>query len=242
MKTQHSAGMASLLAAFVLAAGAMAVAGPFADFEGDLRNVYATYRSALFSTNQKDKAASERDGAALASGWNGLVIKWAKAAPPQYSDDPTFAPTLLAAAQTIAAANQKIAGGDLADAHDALEKIRDELGGLRQRNNITVFSDRMNEFHEEMEQILKLGRSDPDAATLAKLRGQTAVLRHLGLRLGAAPPPEAKTSAEFQHGLRGVMESVDALVSAVASGEPAVIRSALDGLKKPYAKLFLKFG
>lgn len=223
-------------------AAATANAGPFAEFESDLRGVYAIYRSALFATNQNKPEESAKTVAALAQGWSKLEAKWAKAAPPQYAEDAKFAPTLSEAAAEIATANKQIAAGELGVAHLTLEKIRDQLGALRLRNNVATSSDRMNEFHEEMEKTLEHSKGEITPAALGDLRGEAAVLAYLADRIAAAPPPEARNSEEFGQLILATKSAVKALQDAAASGDVAAAKRALQGLKKPYAMLFLKFG
>ncbi|HRY05357.1 MAG TPA: hypothetical protein P5256_19645, partial [Beijerinckiaceae bacterium] len=187
-------------------------------------------------------ATSAKTVAALSQGWSKLEAKWAKAAPPQYADDAKFAPMLGAAAGEIATANKQIADGQLGAAHLTLEKIRDQLGELRARNNISTTSDRMNEFHEEMEKTLEHAKSDITPAVLGDLRGEGAVLAYLIDRIAAAPPPEARNSEEFGQLVLATKAAVKAVREAAASGDAAAAKRALQGLKKPYAILFLKFG
>ncbi len=228
-----------LLGALVATA---ATAGRFSEFETELRGVYATYRAALFTTNQNKPDEAAAAVAALSQGWTVLSQKWARAAPPQYADDPQFAPTLTLAAGEIADASRQIAAGDLGAAHITLEKIRDQLGALRARNHVAVFSDRMDEFHKEMEKTLGRLQADLTPAALADLRGEAAVLAYLADRIAAAPPPEAKSSAEFGPLVEGVAKAVRAVRQTAASGDAEATKRALHGLKKPYSILFLKFG
>lgn len=228
------------LAAWFFAGSAQG--GAFADFEADLRGVYAVYRNALFATNQNKVEESARAVSALSAGWKTLETKWTKAAPPQYADDAQFSPTLAAAGEAIAAADRQIAAGDLGAAHLTLERIRDQLGALRARNNVATFSDRMNEFHEEMEKALAALKSDLKPAALADIREQAAVLAYLGERIAAAPPAEARSSTDFDRLASATMASVKSLREAAAANDVEGVKRALLGLKKSYAVLFLKFG
>lgn len=239
-KAGRTVAMGVGLAAMLL--GASALAGPFADFESELRGVYAVYRTALFATNQNKPEESAKAVAALSQGWTVLQQKWTRAAPPQYADDPQFAPTLAAASSEIATAGKQIAGGDLGTAHLTLEKIRDQLGALRLRNNVATASDRMNEFHEEMEKTLEHAKRDLTPAIVGEIRGEAAVLAYLAERIAAAPPPEARDSAEFRQLVGATKDAVTALQAAAAAGDAGAVKVALQGLKKPYAMLFLKFG
>lgn len=236
----HTTALSIGLAAALFASSAHG--GPFLDFETQLRGVYGVYRSALFATNQKKADESVRIVGALANGWKQLDEKWAKTPPPQYVDDPDFAATLSRAGAAISAASGQIAAGDLGQAHLTLEKIRDELGALRARNGMANFSDRMNAFHEEMEKVQERHKGDLSAGALAELRGEAAVLAYLGDLIAAAPPPDARGSSEFSALAEANRAAVKALQEAVAAGDSEATKRALQGLKKPYAMLFLKFG
>ena len=100
----------------------------------------------------------------------------------------------------------------------------------------------MNEFHEEMEKTLEHAKSDITPAVLGDLRGEGAVLAYLIDRIAAAPPPEARNSEEFGQLVLATKAAVKAVREAAASGDAAAAKRALQGLKKPYAILFLKFG
>ena len=234
--------LGATVALMALLAATGAQAGPFSEFESDLRGVYAVYRNALFATNQNKAEESASATNALAEGWKKLEAKWAKSAPPQYADDAQFAPTLTAAANEIATANKQIAAGELGVAHLTLEKIRDQLGALRVRNNVVTSSDRMNDFHEEMEKTLEHAKSDLTPAVIGEIRGEAAVLAYLADRIAAAPPPEARNSEEFGQLILATKASVKMLQDASSSGDATAVKRALQGLKKPYAMLFLKFG
>lgn len=226
------------LAASALASAGAALAGPFAEFEAELRAVYAPYRSALFATNLKNPSNSEKTTEALAKGWAQLVEKWRGAPPPQYVDDAQFPETLDRIGAAISAARAQIAANDLGEAHETLEKIRGELAALRQRNNVRSFSDAVNDYHEAMEGTLAQAKTEPDPALL---RERAALLVHLAKKL-AAPPPDVRNPADFAEQAEAVAQSAQALHTAAKNGDAAAIQAALAGLKRPYAAFFVNFG
>ncbi len=239
MKSRLMRVVATGALALALAAGAQA--GPFADFEAELRAVYAPYRNALFATNQKNAANSEKTVEAFARGWAKLADKWRSAPPPQYVDDPRFAETMDRIDALVAGARKQIAAGDFGEAHEALEKIRNELGALRQRNQVRSYSDLMNEYHVAMEHMTSQ-KAESGPAALAVLRDRAAVLVFLAEKLASAQPPEAKDRPDFAELTRAVVASAKALHAAAAAGDPAAVQAALGALKKPYAMLFVNFG
>jgi hypothetical protein len=153
------------------------LAGPFADFERELASAYGPYKAALFQTNQKDKSGTEKSLAAFEAQWGQLMKAYRASPPPQYSDDAAWPQTIAAVEKLIAAAKAETEKGDLAKAHDVLEGVRDQLGSLRLRNGVVVFSDRVDAFHEHMEHVLGAKYAGADGA--ATLREDSAVLVHL---------------------------------------------------------------
>ena len=230
------AGAAALSFVLIGSAGA----GPVADFETAMRSAYADYRGALFQTNanKPDAAAGAVD--AFRQKWAALVAANTDS-PPQYADDPAFAATLAKVATIADTAAAEVTSGKLPEAHETLEAIRDEIGGLHERSGLVGFSDRMNAYHAKMEEVLGRDYGGFDAAGLGTLREDAAVLAFLAADIEAHPPAEASDAA-YRPLLDGMMDSVTALAEAAKSADAAAAKGALGNLKVPYSKLFLKFG
>ncbi len=234
--------LSRLIAATALAVGLVgsAAAGPVSDFETALRGAYADYRGALFQTNANKPEAAVKTVDAFRQKWAALAAA-NPTPPPQYADDPAYAATLAKVAAIADDAAGAVAAGKLPEAHQTLEAIRGEIGGLHERNGIVGFSDRMNAYHAKMEEILGRDYGGFDTAGLGSLREDTAVLAWLAADIAAHPPAEAADPA-YKPLLAGMNDSVTALGAAARADDPAAAKSALDGLKVPYSKLFLKFG
>lgn len=228
--------------AIALAALGSAHAGPFSDFENAYRQMYGSYRTALFKTNSGDQAGSANAIEKFSSQFADLESIWADAPPPQYADDPLWGETLSEAAQMVAAAKAKIDAADLANAHITLEGVREVFGDLHDRNGIETFSDRMNAYHAEMEELLGLDMSALDDAMIGDVREHAAVMAYLANDVLAMPPAEAKDNAEFAKLADAFKASVANLLDAARSGNPEAIKSAVAAVKKPYSILFVKFG
>jgi hypothetical protein len=231
----------ALASGVIVLTASAALAGQFAEFEEQLQAAYAPYRNALFQTNKKDKAASEQALKKFSSDWTALTARWGKEPPPQYVDDARFASTLAEVTSVAGNAYGAISKGDLADAHEILERIRDLLGDLRSRNGIVTFSDRMNAYHEAMEHILAKPY-EYDAKGLGDLREDASVLAYLFRQLETHPPAHITDRAAFSHAMSGVKTSVEDLLSAARTADPVAVRQAVQKLKQPYSVLFLKFG
>lgn len=215
-------------------------AGPVSDFETAMRQAYGDYRSALFATSAGD--AQKAKGAI-----DGFQAKWSALAganttpPPQYADDAQYGETLKRVGEIAGNAGAQVGEGQLAEAHETLEAIREQIGALHERNGLIGFSDRMNAYHAQMEDILGRDYGGFDSVGLAQLREDAAVLDYLAAQIANHPPAEASDPA-YEELLNGMMGSTAALVQA-AQGENAEAASkAVAGLKVPYSKFFLKFG
>jgi hypothetical protein len=228
--------LAALCFASVLTA---AQAGPVQDFENQLRGSYGSYRAALFATNSGDatKSAKALDG--FGQSWSGIAGSYSKSPPPQYAMDAKWSETMQQVQAKIETASSQIAAGDLPGAHLTLEAVRAEFGDLHERNGLSGFSDRMNDYHAEMEEILALDLAATDAVTLAEHAG---ILSYLATRIEQRPAPEAAGNAEYDTLQRPFLASVKAFDEAVKSGDAAAISAAAGGLKVPYSKFFLMFG
>lgn len=230
----------ALALALVFATGP-ALAGPIAEFDAELAAAYADYRAALFQTNRKDKAATLAALGSFRARWDALKSRWADRAPPHFSEDGRWPVTLDAIGAVAATAAGQAEAGELPKAHDTLEQIREQVADLHRRNGVVRFSDRMNAYHEMMERAL--GHADPTTAEGRRVVGEhAAVLAYLTDMLARGAPEAYRANPEFQTLLIGLGASVEALRGAVASDDAAAVRRALDGLKPPYSKFFLKFG
>ncbi len=227
-------------AALTVALMGSANAGPVSDFEAAMRGAYADYRVALFQTSASQPEAAVKAVDAFRQKWTALVAANPEP-PPQYADDAAYAGTLAKVAAIADTAATEVAAGDLPKAHETLEAIRDQIGGLHERNGLVAFSDRMNAYHAKMEDVLAKDYGGFDAAGLGTLREDAAVLAYLAADI-AAHPLAGADDATYQSLLKGMMASVTSLGEAARSGDPAAAKSAVDSLKVPYSKFFLKFG
>lgn len=208
-----------------------------------INQAYAPYRAALFRTNSKAQAESEQAIAQARQAWKSVLDRFAARPPMPYDSDPEFSASLNAVAKVYEQAAGEIGQGKLPQAHETLEQARDIMAELRRRNGVIVFSDHMNAYHSEMEHVLEQGAaltSSPQAMlTLVKRVG---VLEYLAKRLRSEAPKALQNDAEFGAALQELEASVMMLHRAAMSQNPAAAREALDRLKRPYSRMFLKFG
>jgi hypothetical protein len=217
-------------------------AGPVNDFEKAFSAMYADYRSALFATNSGSADKSAATLQVFEEKWGALTAAYSQTPPPQYEDDPEWAAMIAEVSGNIAKARDEAAKGDLAASHATLEGVRESFSALHARNGIETFSDRMNAYHAEMEQVLGIDMAMLDAGAKQKLLEHAAVLDYLAQDVLSNPPANADGDAEYQALSAAMRASVDKLLAAARAGDDAALKEAVAGLKVPYSKFFLKFG
>lgn len=216
----------------------------FQQFYQQQNEAYGKYRAALFQTNKKDQDASLKAAAQFLQQWDTIMQQYADAPPEIFAVDPAWKATLEKIAEIATKGKTEIEAGDLVEAHETLEAIRDELTELRQRNHVVVFSDHVNTYHEVMEHLLLAGYSPEklDTAALNSIREQLGVLEFLAEEIKANAPQEYRDNEAYQKLEKGLFVSITSLREALDKNVPEDIVKAVQNLKPPYAKLFLNFG
>lgn len=208
-----------------------------------MQAAYVPYRAALFRTNSKAQAESEQAIAAARTQWRALAERHGAKPGAPYDRDAAFAATLKQVDEVYAKAEAQIAARQLSEAHETLEKARDLLSDLRRRNNVVVFSDHMNAYHEQMEHVLVDGPKTLGLpGGLLELAAQAGALDYLAKRLRVEAPAALVQDNEFKGLVDAVEASVRTLRAALARQDEAAVREAIGKLKGPYSRLFLKFG
>lgn len=208
-----------------------------------MTSAYAPYRVALFRTNSKAQVESEMAIAQASQAWQDIISKYAKAPPPPYNRDHSFAKTLADVAAVYEKASAEIRAQKLSEAHETLENARDLMAEIRRRNNVIVYSDHMNAYHAEMEHLL----SD-SPKWLEQPQGFLLVMEKLGTmlflaaRLRSEAPAAVAADPAFDAALKTVEQSLNALRDAVLAQDATKVRGAISKVKGPYSQLFLKFG
>ena len=236
-------------------AAAIACASPVwaADaFTEAVQATYPAYRSVLFKTNSATQEECRQALAQAQSAWQQVAGRFAAGAPAPYDRDSQTSATLREVAAVYAQAGAEIERNQLKEAHETLEKVRDLLAAMRQRNQVVVFSDHMNAYHEQMEHVLTAGPgllggggtngTSSTSGGLTALALEVGALQHLAGRLSSQADAGLRANPEFNTLLKAVQQSVADLRAAVLAQDAAAAKAALGKLKGPYSRLFLKFG
>jgi len=143
-------------------------------------------------------------------------------------------------------------GHDLNDAHEELEKIRFIMMGARDRNHIDYYVDKLNRFHEPMENlVLAVKGKNADKLTeqtVVSMRSELKTAQYLWEKVVNSQfikeefgfdESQAKKLARLKE-----TESMAliALEEALDSGNKTAIIQAAKAIKPPYAKMYMMFG
>ena len=216
----------------------------FLQFQQDVNDAYASYRMALIQTNKKNQTKSLESAVNFQQQWLAITEKYGAAPPEVYSADPQWYSTLIRIGDIAALSIREILSEKLSSAHDTLEAIRDQLGALRQRNQVGTFSDHVNNYHEAMESLLHLELKpyDIDDKGLLIIREELAVLDYLAGKMKENAPAEYLKNDDFKKAMNNVLGSLKKLRQAVDEKNPDQVVQAIKELKPAYAKVFVKFG
>jgi len=216
----------------------------FQKFNADVDAAYAAYRKALFQTNMKDANKSAKANSSFQGQWKQILKTYRTSPPETFKSDPKWSETLVNIERIAGRGSELIKDGKLAEAHEHLEGIRDELSDLRQRNSVIVFSDHINNYHEVMERLLSAGYSPDriDDSAVDTIRGQLSVLTYLAESIRDNSPVRYNDNEQFQQLRDNLFSSLDALEKALAGKDPEEISRSIKMLKPAYAKLFVNFG
>ncbi len=232
----------SLLIGWLVAAAALPAWAADA-FTDAMQTAYVPYRTALFRTNGKDVALAVEATEQALRAWQALASRFAPQPPAPYTRDPQFAATLAQVTGVYERADQQVKAGRLAEAHETLEQVRDQLAELRRRNNVVVYGDHMNAYHAVMEHLLEDGaKADAGGPDAMQLMARVGTLEYLAGRLRAEAPDALRKDAEFNAQLQALDVSVAALRTAVLGRDPQKLREAIGKLKPAYSRMFLKYG
>ena len=216
----------------------------FQQFNADVDTAYAAYRKALFQTNQNDAEKSGKATESFQSQWETIIEAYGSHPPEVYSSDPKWNETLTDIEKIAEKSSSLIKEGQLAEAHEHLEAVRDNLSDLRKRNSVIAFSDHINNYHQVMEGLLKVGVTPEkiNESAMNEIRGQLSVLQYLAEAIKENSPPKYNDNEKFQQLQKGLFTSLDALDKAVDAQNPEAISKSIKMLKPAYAKLFVNFG
>ncbi|MDE2417296.1 MAG: hypothetical protein KGN32_05770 [Burkholderiales bacterium] len=236
----RSMSLAAFIALSIGSGASVWAADPVTDA---MQQAYGPYRVALFRTNSGSVAESQQAIAQAQATWSQIVSQFGSKPAAPYDRDTKFVASLSEVTAVYAKAADEVSKNQLSNAHETLERARDVMAEMRQRNNVIVFSDHMNAYHAQMEHVLIEGVKLMDQPQgLLQLLAQVGALEYLASQMGTQAPASLTSNPEFMGSLKAVQQSVADLKAALLAQDAAATKAAIGKIKGPYSKMFLKFG
>ena len=206
------------------------------------------YIPALALTNQQKQAPSEAAIARLSESAATMTPDAVRLLSLASGDSESW----TAIQEAITQAETLVHTGELSEAHEALEPIRGLLTRDRKQVGLAYPIDRLNEFHDVMETIVKPAMKampqDLDENYLAKLKGSAVEASTLWSRVEQTSfkSPDFQLTDEDKHKLEQMIsaerEALGTLQRALRDGDPTTILQASKAIKPPFAKAYMLFG
>lgn len=143
-------------------------------------------------------------------------------------------------------------GGNLADAHNTLEHVREILMQLRKQHKINYYLDYQTAFHEPMEAIVLIAKGKtPATFSEQDLAKMNAILPELETRwnavLNAKFVPEVfgfdhAHAANVTHYIELETKAISELKQSLAGDDRAVVIQSAVAIKQPFSHLYMSFG
>ena len=242
MTKQLSAALLFLLSLSV----APAWASNLADFNQAVADSYRHYRAAVFYLRTGNPAVAGFETTEALQLWRETVLPYGTAVPDAFSDDPEFASTLNDIETRLTEADSLLAGGGDAEAANALLlPIRTELGELRARNSVIVFSDHVDAANAAMDLLWAYRHEPPDWAdpvAFAEVTGAAALTIFFYEALLEQAPSHIAENPEFQRIMEGSLRSLEGVWQSIQAKDEALVISYLREMRSFDRILWLQFG
>jgi len=228
-------GRVGILASALLVIGLL-VGGSYASdfftrkrFIEDFNAMNTSYKQALFYTGQNDRVQAIANYDHLVVAYAGFQAKYISYHPYAIKGDAQFAGDLADVAQTIVSTSTNVHTGDLTLAHKQLETIRPVFQDIFKRNDFSMLSITLVDFHDAMELIL-------DPANAKNPQQVIAIYPQVSEKLHAV---EAEVNdAEIQ----AIRANLDGLLSLAQHDAADGLPAKAGELKSSFVKVYLVRG
>jgi hypothetical protein len=220
--------------------------------EQDYRQSFArfdqAYIPALALTKQEKADPSRAALRRLARRWEQLRPILADA----MAEDSKWPKELETIDQAIRDAARQVHDGQIVEAHETLEVIRDLMMQARRRQNISYPLDALSDFHTVMEEIVKPAmKYTPDSITDEEIKRLDTLCRvadekwtvaegtEFDMNLFGLDPSRARSLRNF---IGEERRAISNLHNALKKQDKQKIIKTARGLKPPFAKTYMFFG
>lgn len=229
----------------VLAFPGVAKADALTDFNTDVGNAYAAYRTAASYLRTGNAGLASLELADAVDTWKRIAGEAAKQPPPGFTNDPEFNAVIGAIGTALGKALVAAETDNAETGLSVLEPIRDALYELRRRNGMRLYADCVTELNREMDGLYVFRKTPPDLAKQAvrnAIKAGAAIYAHLLADCRQLAPTALTADGEFQRLFDGTAASVASLTPAADSKNPGTVINVLRELRSFDRIIYFRFG
>jgi len=198
-------------------------------FVEDFNAMNTSYKQALFYTGQNDRLQAVANYDQLVVAYANFQAKYTSYHPYAIKGDTQFDGDLAQVTQTITGTNTNVHSGDLAQAHKQLETIRPVFQDIFNRNDFSMLSITLVDFHDAMELIL-------DPANAKNPQQVIAIYPQVSEKLQAV---EVEANDDE---IQAIRANLEALLSLAQRGAVDSLPAKAGELKSSFVKVYLVRG
>lgn len=222
-----------------------AFASDFRNFHGGLAGAYPHYREADFYLRTGNAAVALFELEQWQSKWRAIVGEFAESPPDIYADDPAWASTLNEIDDLSLKGLEQASAGNLKEARQTLEPIRQLLADSRHRNHVIIFSDHVDRANAAYERLFAYRHTPPAFDNVDQLdafrRAVATTTDAYQQVMDNAPAPHLE-NPEFQRLMKQSFYSLRRLWVAIKEQNQRNLINILRELRSSDRMLFLRFG
>lgn len=213
-------------------------------FQASVDRAYPSFRMAWFYARTRNRDMANMELAEFRRAWDSISVRFRAAAPKPYIKDPRWAASLDRVGEIATEAAKRLDAGGGREVSRFLAGIRDELGALRRRNGVEVFSDLVDALGREVATLSELRRRTegltPEA--LAAYTASAARLTALMTRIRAGAPPRLASDPGFMASVEGNFKSIAKLKRGIDRAHLRAIKGSVSSVRADYVLLFIRYG
>jgi len=190
-------------------------------------------------------AAEELDG--FAAAWRDIESRFADAPPGPFARDKGWKASLAAVSGALGRAARLIAADDTRGARNALAAVRGELGTLRRRNGVILFSDHVDAYGAIVDRLVSLRARTRKQAVLSEndieaYRGLVGELRAAIENLRTRASAALRNNSGFSGSIEGNLASIAKLERGIRNRHAKAIYGSVAAVRADYILLFTRYG
>ena len=201
-------------------------------FQDKFDNLQGAYKSALLATGKNQMDAGDKF-ADFEEVWDGFYAEYESKAVNEYSNEVRWKFYMKEINKYVKEGREAISEGNIALAHESLEKIRDTWQKLFERNEVDNMMYRMTDFHTTMEETYDLVMNN---ASISEVRVNCGPLRDKWKEILNFEPEDKKN--RFNELYKGEMYNLKVLCGDV-TGVP--LKDAIEAVKVGYSQMYAEF-